>query len=89
MRPDHVPGGGQLRGQVQQDDPGRETGQQPGDERPAVEPARVQAQPDRRQRLQDHHAADQLEIHGELRVDDEDEARRPELDDERGELADP
>ena len=53
-----------------------------------MEPGGVEAQDDRRQGLQDDHAADELEVDGELGVEAEDHQHRTHLDEQGGDLAD-
>jgi hypothetical protein len=76
-----------LRDLVQRPEADRHAGGPAGDERLGVEPAGVEAQRHRRQRLQHEHAADELQVDGELRVEHEDRGERPDLHDQRRELA--
>ena len=66
------------------DEPGGPAAQQ----RPRVKPARQQPEGDRRQRLEDEDAADELQVDRELRLEDQDHGYGAGLDDERRDLAD-
>src|SRR3954469_2158770 len=80
--------GGRVGDAVEHPHAGRHAGRPAGDQAAAVEPAGDQAEGHRRQRLQDDDAADELQVDGELRVEQQDGQDGADLDDEGGEFAD-